>query len=88
MSYVQDVFQKIFTVLARIMRDFKNISVNNVNVSLHLITLPSICVPDVKGNTLIAPLVVNQLFFIMTILITQTSVALIKNAIILLKFLS
>jgi hypothetical protein len=74
--------------LVRIRKGFKNISVNDVNASLLLIIHLPILGRDIKENILIARFVVKLLFFTMTILITQTSVAVIKNATTLFMFQS
>ena len=74
--------------MVKIKTVFKNISVNIVNVSLLLIIRLSIVVPDIKGNTLLVQFAVKQLFYTMTILITQTSVVVIKNATILSEYLN
>jgi len=74
MLYVQSVFQKIFTVLARTRTGFKSINVGDASVNLHLIDHFH------KENIPIVLFVVKHLFFILTILITQSSDAAIKNA--------
>jgi len=68
--------------LVRTKTVFKDISVNDANGSLHLINH----VHQEKEYIPIVLFVVKQLFFTMTILITQTSVAVTKNATILFEY--
>jgi hypothetical protein len=72
--------------MERIRKDFKNISVNDVTASLHLIIHLPVLGREIKENILIALVAVKQPSFTMTILITQTSVAVIKNATILFEY--
>jgi len=72
--------------LVRTRKDFKNISVNDVNASLLLIIHLPILGREIKENIPIVPFVVKQPSFTMTILITQTSVVVIKIATILFEF--
>jgi hypothetical protein len=65
--------------LVRTRKDFKNISVNDVNASLLLIIHLPVLGREIKENILIALVAVKQPSFTMTIPITQTSVAVIKN---------
>jgi len=64
--------------LVRTRKDFKNISVNDVNASLLLIIHLPVLGREIKENILIALVAVKQHSFTMIIPITQTSVAVIK----------
>jgi len=72
--------------LVRTRKGFKNISVNDVNASLLLIIHLPVLGREIKENILIALVAVKQPSFTMTILITQTSGVVIKNATILFEY--